>query len=249
MFKRIFACVLIALVALTIEACSVRQFFADPQSVQGSGQMSRETRPVTGFDRIRLTGLGSADIQVGEVEGLTIEAEDNILPYIETSVRGGELVIAARSNANLNVTREIHYTIQVKSLAGLDLSGAYSARVSGAVRADSLRIVLDGAGSLTLPDLQAGSLYLKCGGTSCARIAGRVDDLKVELVGTGDFAGADLKCGSAQVTSTALGAATVWVEHTLDAKVDGLGAVRYYGQPAVTQHVTSLAKVVAMGQK
>lgn len=249
MSKRILAFILIALVALSIEACTVGQFFANPNSVQGSGLMSSETRAAAGFDRIRITGLGSADIQVGETEGLQIEAEDNILPFIETSVQNGVLVIGTRANTNLNITRDIHYTIQVKSLSGLEFSGATLATVSGPVRAAAFRIVLTGTGSLTVPDLQAQSLSIKCDGTGCAKLAGQVGELKAELNGTGELASADLQCSSADITSQGIGSATLWVKDTLDAKVSGLGSVRYYGQPSVTQATSEMSHLVALGGK
>jgi len=160
---------------VSIEACSVGQLLVESDLVNGSGKLATETRTVSGFERIRLNGLGAVTIQIGEGEGLQIEAEDNLLPYIESTVENGTLVIRTRDHTNLNITRDIRYTIQVKSLTGLDLSGASTARVEGALRVETLQVTLSGASSLVISEMQEKTFALKCSGTGCAHIAGEVE--------------------------------------------------------------------------
>lgn len=54
--------------------------------VRGSGNVVTEQRQVSGFNCIDLSGSGKLIIAQGSSEGLTIEAEDNIIGRIETSV-------------------------------------------------------------------------------------------------------------------------------------------------------------------
>jgi hypothetical protein len=65
------AAVLAALLLLT--GCSV---------VNGSGQTKSETRTVSGFTGIELSGTGEVTIEQGDAESLTVEADDNVLPAL-----------------------------------------------------------------------------------------------------------------------------------------------------------------------
>jgi hypothetical protein len=55
--------------------------------VRGSGNVVEETREVSGVSGVELATLGTLHVEIGESESLRIEAEDNLLEYIETDVR------------------------------------------------------------------------------------------------------------------------------------------------------------------
>ena len=54
-----------------------------PWGLRGSGRMAEEERPVSGIIGVDLATFGDLTIEVGEQEGLSIEAEDNLIPYCE----------------------------------------------------------------------------------------------------------------------------------------------------------------------
>src|SRR5258705_10697028 len=59
--------------------------------ITGSGNVTRVDRPVSGFAAVALEGSGEVVITQGASEGLTIEAEDNLLPLITSEVKDGVL--------------------------------------------------------------------------------------------------------------------------------------------------------------
>ncbi|MBN1872859.1 MAG: DUF2807 domain-containing protein, partial [Anaerolineae bacterium] len=65
----------------------------DVEKVEGSGNVIEETRDVRDFSRVRLAGFGRLHIERGDTESLRIKAEDNLLQYITTEVKDGELDI------------------------------------------------------------------------------------------------------------------------------------------------------------
>ena len=84
-----FALAAIAVVALLLSACN----FVVPGAVVGSGKIVSESRPVSGFTKVDLTGYGDLTIDVNGSEALTIEGDDNIVPLVTTEVRGDTLHI------------------------------------------------------------------------------------------------------------------------------------------------------------
>jgi hypothetical protein len=63
--------VLALLAVLLLAGCTI---------TRGSGQLSSESRQVSGFTKVELSGSGELKIEQTGTESLTISAEDNVLP-------------------------------------------------------------------------------------------------------------------------------------------------------------------------
>ncbi len=102
--------------------------------VRGSGNLTTETRPLGSFHGVQLGLPGSMEITLGDKETITIEAEDNILPLIETKVSGGILQVGLVPGANIQPTKPIKYNLTAKSLDQLatDSVGSIKAPVLSA---------------------------------------------------------------------------------------------------------------------
>ncbi len=74
---------LIVLFFLPSLACGVFSMNA----INGSGNIITQSIDVSNFDRVSLEGSGDVYIEQGQTESLTIEADDNIQPLLETKVR------------------------------------------------------------------------------------------------------------------------------------------------------------------
>jgi hypothetical protein len=188
----------------------------------GSGNVKTESRAVSGFSAVTFAGVGDMTITQTGAESLSISAEDNILPLITTDVSGGTLRIGLRPGMVPRPTRAIHYTVTVKRLDAVTLSGAGTITGS-ALATDALRVTLSGAGKMTL--------------------AGTATQQQVQLSGAGDYDGSGLQSNTARVTVSGLGSARVYVRDSLDATVSGAGSVVYFGSPTVTQHVSGTGAV------
>mgnify|MGYP002682593131 CR=1 FL=1 len=84
---------IILVAALALSACNVNLQIGNNEVITGSGNVATREIEVSGFDAVRLAGVGDLTITQGQTESLTIEAEDNILDVLESKVRAGELVL------------------------------------------------------------------------------------------------------------------------------------------------------------
>lgn len=217
----------------------------------GSGRVITESRPVSDFDAVTFSSFGEVTIQQGEVESLSIEAEDNILSEIRTTVQNGTLTIGyAEENgwAQVRPTKAVRFTIVVKELNQLTLSGAGNVLVTG-LNTDKLEVILSGAGSLSVERLNAESVNLRVSGAGSINASGQAAQLDARLSGFGSFKGGELQSESASVTISGTGSAVVWATKQLKADISGLGSVQYYGQPQVTENVSGLGSVQHLGNK
>jgi len=107
---------IIALLTLGLYGCARLGGF---NVISGSGNVTTQTRPVSGISAVSLTWIGELTITQGDSEGLTIEAEDNILPLIATRVEDGKLIIGLVDTVAGNSvvpTKPVKYNLQVKTL-------------------------------------------------------------------------------------------------------------------------------------
>src|SRR5512146_347376 len=94
---------------LVLMACQL----ANISYINGSGKPASESRPVSSFSRVSLRGTGELILSQGNEEALTVEADDNILPYIKTEVRGDELILQTKEGVSINPRTTIRYTLKV----------------------------------------------------------------------------------------------------------------------------------------
>jgi hypothetical protein len=237
-----FLITLIFMTSLILDSCSL-------SFTQGSGKVVTETRQVGSFDRVSLNGIGNLSISQGEKEILKIEAEDNVLPRIETTVQNGTLIIRFQNDnfqRNVIPTKPVNYDLSVKDLSGIELSGAGSIS-SAQFKTDHLTIASSGAGSIKFGLITAQSLHANVSGLGKCELAGKVKDQNVVISGTGTYNARDLESENTTIIISGAGSSTVWSTSLLDITISGAGNVNYYGNPIVTKTISGIGSVKNLG--
>lgn len=209
---------------------------------RGSGKVVAEERSVSGFERVDLSGVGSATIIQGDTEKLVIEAEDNIMPLVTSEVKDGTLFLGQKENALLTPTEPIKYTVTMVNITGLSASGSggFDAET---IETSTLELSLSGSGGINVTTLDADSLAVKISGSGLVRVGGQVNDQQVDISGSGEHRGTDLVSNIGEITINGSGKAIVRVNDTLDVNIEGSGLVSYYGDPVVNANVTGSGSV------
>ncbi len=237
---------LLPVLALVLSGCEIIDAGLNAERIRGSGKVIQEKRDVRGFDGVKLAGTGELDLRQGEQESLTIEADDNILPRILTEVTGGTLVIRMERGVSVSPTTPIQYSLTVKDLANLELSGSGKIN-SGPLHSRDFSVRLPGSGSIRFDDLTADTLTAEISGSGSIQVPGKVVSQNVSISGSGDYDGRSLQSRSADVSVSGSGDSTVWAQDQLSAHISGSGRIDYYGNPKVTQHVSGSGKVRNVG--
>ena len=215
----------------------------DAGPVTGSGTLKSQVRPVSGFSRVSLSGVGDLNITQGTTESLSIEAEENLLPLLETVVSDGTLELRVKANSTLNSTKPIQYTLVVKSLSALTLSGVGNA-TSGALNVPTLDVKLGGAGKVQISSLKAQVLKVELAGVGKFGVtAGAVTSQTVSLNGTSSYNACGLSSDTANVTVDGTSKAVVNVKSSLMVVSSGIGSVKYLGSPTLEQSSSGLGSV------
>jgi hypothetical protein len=190
--------------------------------IRGSGTPKTETRNVSGFKEIKANGAINLEVSFKPEYSLTIEADDNLLEYINTDVNGGTLVIESRGQ-KINPKSKINVTITMPELVNLEINGASTGSVAG-VKADKLHLSISGASKL--------------------KIDGEVRELKATAAGASSIDAEGLKTENANVDASGASNITVNASGDLSANASGASSVKYIGEPKSLKQNSSGASSV-----
>jgi hypothetical protein len=215
--------------------------------VEGSGNLKSETRAVQDVERVSLEDFGDLTIIQGETEGLTIEADDNLLPYIQSEMKGRELVLKFRDGYELTTDATIRYTLRVKTLSRVAVAGAANV-TADALNTGDIALNVAGAGNIKIADLKAQNLRCESSGTGNFDLKGKVNSQTLTINGAGNYTAGDLESKEGTVTINGTGNVTMWTVDQLNVTINGFGSVNYYGSPRVSESITGGGSVKDLGE-
>ena len=181
--------------------------------VVGSGNVVTESRTVSGFHAVSISGVARLIIEQTGMESLTITAEDNLQPLLISEVVDGRLSLGFAANTQVSSTREIVFRLSVRELDDLSASGVVTVEASG-IDTNALGVVVDGVSTVTA--------------------AGRSNRQDITVSGASTYDAADLESRFVTVDVSGASRAVIRVSEKLHARVSEAGQVAYIGDPEVT---------------
>ena len=214
---------------LTVMALAV--IFCSCESITGSGNIITQTRNLDQFNGVKASG--SIDIEVSNApnQSLTIEADDNILPYIITKVENGMLDVHLKHNMSYrNVNVKVY--VSAPSLLRLTASGSGSIVSQNAITGnDRIEFRVSGSGDIKA-SVDAPSVVASVSGSGTITLKGRTKDFDCTISGSGDLRCQELLSENTTVSVGGSGTARVFASVNLNAKVSGSGDIVYSGNPS-----------------
>jgi hypothetical protein len=229
------------IVMLFASACNLVPTF-------GSRQLITEDRPVNGYRGVDVSGAGSLEIIQDGTEALTIETDDNIMPYVTSEVSGGKLYLGLDSSHGPFAPSELNITLHVKDLDSITTSGSWNV-TSASLQAGSLTIFISGTSDATINSLNVGSLDTTISGSGNLELAGKADSQSIEINGAGKYLAGNLQSTTVNMVISGSGNGTLWATGSLDVRISGSGNVGYYGDPQVTFNQSGSGSIHDLGTK
>jgi hypothetical protein len=189
--------------------------------VRGSGVRKTEQRDVPAFNAIETSGAFEVEVNCQKPASVEIEADDNILPLVQTDVRGDVLYVSTSKSYSSN--GGIKLRITVPDLASVKSTGAGKFNISG-VKNDKFEIRSTGAATVAA--------------------SGQSKAVKISSTGAGKIDAHDLRAGDADVSVTGAASVDVYATDELDVTVSGAGRVTYSGNPKVNKKVSGAGQVI-----
>ncbi|HTE41844.1 MAG TPA: head GIN domain-containing protein [Steroidobacteraceae bacterium] len=174
-------------------------------------KMDTRNFPVEAFDAVELRGAAEVVITLGSAPSLQISGTERALKSIDVHVGGHTLDIdAAKGRSWFGETGRLKIVITAPTLTKLESNGAGEIRIDG---------------------FNGGDVDLEFAGAHDVVATGVVDKLKIELSGAGSADFLKVVAREADVTVNGAGNIELNTTESLRAEVNGVGAVRYLGDP------------------
>ena len=211
------ACISIAL----LPSCRFR-------CVKGSGHQTSETRKTEDFTKIEIDGGFKVNIKQDSSLSFTINADDNLMQYIKSSVSGGKLHIYSKKK--MCPSGEMVINIGVKNLDAIKISGAVDLTTDGKLTTKDIRLDINGAGKVTM-DLNADNVLTEGAGNVEMNMKGQATSHKVEIAGSAKVNALDFVVGSYDIETTGASDCQINVLKDLSVNTTGAADIKYRGNP------------------
>jgi Putative auto-transporter adhesin, head GIN domain len=197
-------------------------------SKRGSGNIVSETKNVTTFTKVNVSSSIDVDVQQGNETSVVVEADDNLIKYVEVNVINNELKIRMKDMVNLrNATIKVH--VVAPQYNGF-ISSASSEIVSNSVITSTDKITLKASSSSKI-EIQLDAPYVSADASSSADIVatGRTRELTAEGSSSASINLSNLRAEVVTVIASSSSDVSVFGSLKINAAANSSGDITYTG--------------------
>lgn len=209
--------ILLAVVAVSSSAC-----FQD-NSLRGSNNIVSEIRSVTDFDRVLVFGVVDANIVQGTDFSVTVQANDNLIRFVDTDLNGTTLEVGMATGNFRDINAEVE--IVLPTLTGITVGSTGDALVENFSNLSGLSVDMSSTGNISINN------------SSC-------EELTANLSGTGELGAFSMTATTAEVNVSGTGGAEVTVSTALSGSIRGTGDIRFRGNPTLDVTVSGTGELI-----
>lgn len=178
-----------------------------------SGPTITETLKVDAFDSIDIDGAARLEITIGEPASVVIRGSEKSVRRVETKVNGDTLHIKSRAKDWIvrNDNSRLTFQITLPRLESLKLEGGNDVNVVG---------------------FAGGETDIRASGALNMNADGHLEKLTMRMSGAGHADLSRLVADAATVTVDGVGSVIVNPRESLNATMNGVGAIFYTGSPS-----------------
>lgn len=205
---------------------------------KGNGEVTTESRQVGDFTGV--SSFGSFDVYVaaGSPASVKIEAESNLLPYIEAYVEDNMLKVKTRDDVWLRPRRSLKVFVTAPHFKKIYSSGTGDI-IGQTPISDSSRLDVHVRGNGTVKlEVDAPEITAVLTGNGGMELKGQSKNFDCKLQGNGNLKAFGLMAEETTVNIFGNGDAEVYASVKLNVSVGGNGNVKYKGNGQTSTHVT-----------
>ena len=216
--------------------------FSSCRYITGSGNIVSETRKVENFDGISVGGSFEVEVKIGDVTEVIVEADDNIIKYIKTSVSGNILKIRTE---DLHSYSDVHMKIYITLPSLSSISASASADVVGTnILTSSSKLTFKASSSASIKaEVDAPEIETDANSSATIILSGKTKNYKTEASSSADIKTFDLFSENTIANVSSSANIEVHASVSLNAKASSSGSVEYKGAAAVSKSESSSGSV------
>ena len=236
--------ILTSLILTLTFAVNAQNWLGNSQKVKGNGNVITFTRTTTDYDKITAGGSFDVILVKGKEGKITIEGEENIIPFIETEVSGNLLKVNYKKNTNIRTTKKMTVTITFIDIESVALAGSGNLFSKETIKNNNLKVSLGGSGNINLK-VSSDDLTVSLAGSGDINLEGNTNDFTASIAGSGSIKAYELKANELTASVAGSGNIKTTVKSKIKANLVGSGSVYYKGNPTkVNKNVIGSGSIV-----
>ncbi len=229
--------------------------------VVGNNETIDEERTITDFKRVSSMGSFNVYYAYASAPSVTVKAESNLLPYIETIVVGNELRISNSFSVSLHPRNPIEVFVYGPYVDQIHLSGSgiistdtivgddLSLKVSGSgdietyFIGDNFDAKISGSGKMFL-FTECNNSNIEVSGSGRVKVEGAAINSFYRISGSGKVSAYDFPVENATANISGSGSLYLNVSEEIDGFISGSGNIFYIGNPDVNCSISGSGRVI-----
>ena len=219
--------------------------FISCESISGNGNVKDEKRPLSNINTVRTSGSIDVEIANGDTYSLTVEDDENLIPYVVTEVNGGELNIHYKDGFSV-MNDHAKVIVTAPTLDKIITSGSGDITTNGVITNNNqIEMNTSGSGDVKA-NVNAPSIKVTGSGSGDIELSGMTKNFDCSISGSGDIKCSNLKSENAVIHVAGSSDVHVFASVSLKVNVTGSDDVHYSGNPASPEiHITGSGTVEA----
>ncbi|BAO56392.1 head GIN domain-containing protein [Nonlabens marinus] len=210
------------------------------KKVTGNGNVVTQNFKTSDYEGVKVAGSMDVELISGKEGDILVEAESNVMEYLEIEVKGNRLEIGLKNDINFNTRKGIKIYVPVEQIDEVSLAGSGDIYSNLTLKSERMTISVAGSGDIKLKS-ESKRLKLNVAGSGDLKMSGRTENLEASVAGSGDISAYDLKANNVKASIAGSGDVAVFCNGgTMTASIVGSGDLRYKGE-------TSNIKKTVMG--
>lgn len=189
---------------------------------------------VSDFTAIESSVVANIHIRQSSATNVTAEGSEELLNALDVRMDNGKLVLEMKEK---NMKRfgkrsdKLVISIATPTLSHIDSEGVGNIVIEGTFNTPSLIIESEGVGNLTAENLHSDEVKIESEGVGNITLSGTSGSINIRSEGVGNVIVDGLKAKRAIVSSQGVGNVSCHASEYLKIRSEGIGSVRYYGNP------------------
>ena len=212
-------------VALLFTSCN----FNINTGKNGNGNVVTEDRTVSG-DFTEVRGSSGLDVYLsqGEENKIVVEADENLMQYIETDIENGKLIVTTSHNIGHSESKKVYVTY--KQLNSIEASSGADVIGNSVIKSENLSLKSSSGAELKV-EVFSKDLTAKTSSGSDMEISGKASSLNADASSGSELDAKELLVINCNAEASSGAGITVNVKEKLETHVGSGGNIDYYGNP------------------
>jgi len=199
--------------------------------LRGSGNVQHETRVVGEFTGVSVSSGIRGEVEIGR-QHVELEADDNVLPFIETVIDDGVLVVRFKPHTSLNTRTETVVHVSAPAIDVLESSGGSGLRAQ-LTAVEDLSIESSGGGDVQAHNVAVKHLRAQVSGGGALVLEGSADEVKLGMSGGSRCKGDKLQARAIRIQASGGSTARLAVSEKVRGVASGGSVIHVRGRPEV----------------